>query len=50
MSEDQGVQARLSLRCAVENLSSFMEYVKVCTFLGLAWEKAEEGCIENFQP
>ena len=26
-------------------LSSFMEYVEVCTFLGLAWEKAEEGCV-----
>jgi hypothetical protein len=25
-------------------LSSFMEYVEVCAFLGLAWEKAEEGC------
>ena len=26
-------------------LSSFMECVEVCTFLGLAWEKAEEGCV-----
>jgi hypothetical protein len=26
-------------------LSSFIEYVEVCTFLDLAWEKAEEGCV-----
>jgi len=28
-------------------LSSFMECVEVCTFLGLAWEKAEEGCVDD---
>ena len=26
-------------------LGSFKEYIEVCAFLGLAWEKAEEGCI-----
>jgi hypothetical protein len=26
-------------------LPSFLEYVEVCAFLGLAWEKAEEGCV-----
>jgi hypothetical protein len=26
-------------------LGSFKEYVEVCAFLGLAWEKAEEGCV-----
>jgi hypothetical protein len=26
-------------------LSSFSEYVELCKFLGLAWEKTEEGCI-----
>ncbi|KAN0110108.1 hypothetical protein V8E51_006495 [Hyaloscypha variabilis] len=26
-------------------LGSFSEYVELCKFLGLAWEKTEEGCI-----
>ncbi len=26
-------------------LSSFKEYIEICTFLGLAWNKAEEGCV-----
>lgn len=26
-------------------LSSFVEYVEICEFLGLAWDKTEEGCV-----